>query len=157
MYGFIFKIKELLSMKISTKGRYALRMLLDLAVNGSEGYTALRDVAERQNISKKYLEQIVPVLHKAEILVTTRGFQGGYKLAKEPERITVGEVLRLTEGNLAPVVCLETEHNTCKRAGECVTLHIWEGLQTVISDYLNSITLRDMMDKCKAGSNDKII
>ena len=144
-------------MKISTKGRYALRMLLDLAVNGNEGYTALRDVAERQNISKKYLEQIVPVLHKAEILVTTRGFQGGYKLAKEPERITVGEVLRLTEGNLAPVVCLETEHNTCKRAGECVTLHIWEGLQTVISDYLNSITLRDMMDKCQAGANDKII
>lgn len=140
-------------MKISTKGRYALRMLLDLAVNGNEGYTALRDVAERQNISKKYLEQIVPVLHKAEILVTTRGFQGGYRLAKEPENITVGEVLRLTEGNLAPVVCLETEHNTCKRAGECVTLHIWEGLQTVISDYLNSITLRDMMDKCGAGEN----
>ena len=98
-------------MKISTKGRYALRMLLDLAVNGNGGYTALRDIAERQNISKKYLEQIVPVLHKAEILVTTRGFQGGYKLAKEPENITVAEVLRLTEGNLAPVVCLETEHN----------------------------------------------
>ena len=140
-------------MKISTKGRYALRMLLDLAVNGNEGYTALRDVAERQNISKKYLEQIVPVLHKAEILVTTRGFQGGYRLAKDPENITVGEILRLTEGNLAPVVCLETEHNTCKRAGECVTLHIWEGLQTVITDYLNSITLRDMMDKCSAGEN----
>jgi Rrf2 family protein len=140
-------------MKISTKGRYALRMLLDLAVNGNEGYTALRDVAERQNISKKYLEQIVPVLHKAEILVTTRGFQCGYRLAKDPENITVGEVLRLTEGNLAPVVCLETEHNTCKRAGECVTLHIWEGLQTVITDYLNSITLRDMMDKCDAGEN----
>ena len=140
-------------MKISTKGRYALRMLLDLAVNGNEGYTALRDVAERQNISKKYLEQIVPVLHKAEILVTTRGFQGGYRLAKDPENITVGEVLRLTEGNLAPVVCLETEHNTCKRAGECVTLHIWEGLQTVITDYLNSITLRDMMDKYGAGEN----
>ena len=144
-------------MKISTKGRYALRMLLDLAVNGNEGYTALRDVAERQNISKKYLEQIVPVLHKAEILVTTRGFQGGYKLAKEPEKITVGEILRLTEGNLAPVVCLETEHNTCKRAGECVTLHIWEGLQTVISDYLNSITLRDMMDKCQPCEGNKIV
>ena len=154
---FKLKMKELLSMKISTKGRYALRMLLDLAVNGNEGYTALRDVAERQNISKKYLEQIVPVLHKAEILVTTRGFQGGYKLAKEPEKITVGEVLRLTEGNLAPVVCLETEHNTCKRAGECVTLHIWEGLQTVISDYLNSITLRDMMDKCQPCEGNKIV
>ena len=88
-------------MKISTKGRYALRMLLDLAVNSKEGFIALRDVAERQNISKKYLEQIVPALHKANILTTTRGFQGGYRLAREPKEITVGEVLRLTEGNLA--------------------------------------------------------
>ena len=140
-------------MKISTKGRYALRMLLDLATNDKGGYTALRDVAERQNISKKYLEQIVPVLHKAEILQTTRGFQGGYKLARDPEEITVGEVLRLTEGNLAPFVCLETEKNTCKRAGECVTLHIWEGLQKVIAEYLDNITLRDMMDKCANREN----
>ncbi|MBQ8447662.1 MAG: Rrf2 family transcriptional regulator [Clostridia bacterium] len=144
-------------MKISTKGRYALRMLLDLAVNAQEGYIALRDVAERQNISKKYLEQIVPSLHKAEILVTTRGFQGGYKLAREPKDITVGEVLRLTEGNLAPVVCLETEKNSCKRAGECVTLHIWEGLQQVISDYLDGITLQDMIEKCQTGKNEKIM
>ncbi|MBQ9746340.1 MAG: Rrf2 family transcriptional regulator [Clostridia bacterium] len=144
-------------MKISTKGRYALRMLLDLAVNGKEGYTALRDVAERQNISKKYLEQIVPVLHKADILVTTRGFQGGYKLAREPKDIKVGEVLRLTEGNLAPVVCLETEKNTCKRAPECVTLHIWKGLQKVIADYLDSITLQDMVDKSQTGTSEKII
>jgi len=144
-------------MKISTKGRYALRMLLDLAVNDKGGYTALRDVAERQNISKKYLEQIVPVLHKAEILVTTRGFQGGYKLAREPKDIKVGEVLRLTEGNLAPVVCLETEKNSCKRSGECVTLHIWEGLQKVIADYLDSITLQDMIEKCQTGRNEKII
>lgn len=143
-------------MKISTKGRYALRMLLDLAVNENGGYTALRDVAERQNISKKYLEQIVPALHKAEILVTTRGFQGGYKLAREPKNITVGEVLRLTEGNLAPVVCLETEKNTCKRAGECVTLHIWEGLQKIISEYLDSITLQDMIEKCQGSTNEKI-
>lgn len=143
-------------MKISTKGRYALRMLLDLAVNDKGGYTALRDVAERQNISKKYLEQIVPVLHKAEILSTTRGFQGGYKLAREPKDIKVGEVLRLTEGNLAPVVCLETENNTCSRAGECVTLHIWEGLQKVIADYLDSITLQDMIEKRRTGANEKI-
>jgi Rrf2 family protein len=97
------------------------------------------------------------VLHKAEILVTTRGFQGGYKLAKDPEKITVGEVLRLTEGNLAPVVCLETQHNTCKRAGDCVTLHIWQGLQSVISDYLDGITLKDMIEKCETGKNDKIV
>ena len=144
-------------MKISTKGRYALRMLLDLAVNGKDGYTALRVVAERQNISKKYLEQIVPVLHKAEILVTTRGFQGGYKLAREPKDISVGEVLRLTEGNLAPVVCLETDKNTCKRAPECVTLHIWEGLQKVIADYLDGITLQDLMDKSQTGASEKLI
>jgi Rrf2 family protein len=143
-------------MKISTKGRYALRMLLDLAVNGEEGFIALRDVAERQNISKKYLEQIVPSLHKADILITTRGFQGGYKLAREPKDITVGEVLRLTEGNLAPVVCLETEKNTCKRAGECITLGIWEGLQKVISDYLDGITLQDLCEKCGKDSKEKI-
>ena len=134
-------------MKISTKGRYALRMLLDLALNSKDGFIALRDVAERQNISKKYLEQIVPSLHKANILITTRGFQGGYKLAREPKEITVGEVLRLTEGNLAPVVCLETQKNTCKRAGECTTLGIWEGLQKVIADYLDGITIQDLCDK----------
>ena len=140
-------------MKISTKGRYALRMLLDLAVNSKDGFIALRDVAERQNISKKYLEQIVPSLHKANILITTRGFQGGYKLAREPKEITVGEVLRLTEGNLAPVVCLETQKNTCKRAGECITLGIWEGLQNVIADYLDGITIQDLCDKHAKNTN----
>ena len=90
-------------MKISTKGRYALRMMLDLAEHQNDGFVALKDIAERQNISKKYLEQIVPILNKADVLRTTRGFQGGYRLAKSPDKYTVGEILRLTEGSLAPV------------------------------------------------------
>ena len=105
-------------MKISTKGRYALRMMLDLAQHQSDGYVALRDIAQRQNISKKYLEQIVPVLNKSDILRTNRGFQGGYRLAKSPDQYTVGEILRLTEGNLAPVACLEHEPIECERSGE---------------------------------------
>ena len=134
-------------MKISTKGRYALRMLLDLAVNSDGNHIALKDIAKRQAISKKYLEQIVPTLHKAGILETTRGFQGGYKLAVEPKDCIIGKVLRLTEGNLAPVSCLQDDVNQCKRAGECVTLHVWEGLQKVIFDYLDNITLQDLLDK----------
>jgi Rrf2 family protein len=134
-------------MKISTKGRYALRMLIDLCTASNGKYIALKDIAERQNISKKYLEQIVPSLHKAGILETTRGFQGGYRLAKAPEKCTVGEILRITEGNLAPVSCLQDKENQCPRANDCVTLPIWEGLQTVIADYLDGLTLKDLMDK----------
>ena len=92
-------------MKISTKGRYALRMLLDLAEHRSEGYIALKDIAERQGISKKYLEQIVPILNRSDVLKTNRGYQGGYMLAKNPSQYTVGDILRLTEGSLAPVFC----------------------------------------------------
>ena len=94
-------------MKISTKGRYALRMLLDLAQNQGDGFVALKDVAERQNVSKKYLEQIVPMLNKAGILAASRGFQGGYRLAQAPDRCTVGDILRVTEGSIAPVACLD--------------------------------------------------
>ena len=107
-------------MKISTKGRYALRMLLDLAEHRQNGYITLKDIAQRQNISKKYLEQIVPVLNKSNILMTNRGYQGGYRLAKAPEKCTVGEILRLTEGSLAPVACLETDPVQClERAEPC--------------------------------------
>lgn len=133
-------------MKISTKGRYALRMLIDLSVNGNQNYIALKDVAERQNISKKYLEQIVPSLHKAGFVETTRGFQGGYRLAKKPDECVIGEILRITEGNLAPVACLQEETNECPRAKDCVTLPIWEGLQKVIADYLDGLTLQDLLD-----------
>ncbi len=132
-------------MKISTKGRYALRMLLDLAEHRKEGYIPLRDVAERQGISKKYLEQIVPVLSRAGLLSASRGFQGGYRLVREPEDYTVGEILRLSEGDLFPVACLAQDPNPCERCGECITLPVWEGLYRTISEYLDGMTLADIL------------
>ena len=133
-------------MKISTKGRYSLRMLIDLAEHQNDGYVALKDIAERQQISKKYLEQIVPILNKSDILRTNRGFQGGYRLAKSPDRYTVGEILRITEGSLAPVPCLESAVIDCERSRECATLPVWQGLYRVINEYLDSITLQDILD-----------
>ena len=132
-------------MKISTKGRYALRMLIDLALHHEEGFVSLKDIAERQDISKKYLEQIVPMLNKDGILRTNRGNRGGYQLAKSPADISVGDILRSTEGNLAPVSCLEFVPNECPRKEECATLYIWEGLYKVVNDYLNTITLKDII------------
>ncbi|MDO4862747.1 MAG: Rrf2 family transcriptional regulator [Ruminococcus sp.] len=134
-------------MKISTKGRYALRMLIDLASHRDEGFISLKDIAERQGISKKYLEQIVPMLNKDGILRTNRGNRGGYQLAKPPAEITVGDILRSTEGNLAPVSCLEFAPNECPRREDCSTLYIWEGLYKVVTDYLNTISLQDVIDR----------
>ena len=134
-------------MKISTKGRYALRMLIDLAMNGKESYVSLKDIAERQNISKKYLEQIVPLLSRSGLLKTNRGYQGGYMLSKKPDQYTVGEILRLTEGSLAPVACLDIDVNECQRADDCITLPVWRGLYEVITNYLDSITLQDIIEK----------
>lgn len=141
-------------MKISTKGRYALRMLLDLAEHKGEGFIALKDIAARQEISKKYLEQIVPMLNRSGILQTNRGFQGGYKLAKEPKEYTVGSILRITEGSLAPVACLECEPNQCERNRTCATLRMWQGLYETINTYLDGVTLEDLLEKQKeiAGS-----
>ena len=133
-------------MKISTKGRYALRMLLDLAMNQGEGFVALKDIADRQNVSKKYLEQIVPMLNKSDILLTSRGFQGGYRLAQTPDQYTVGAILRITEGNLAPVACLVRDPVDCQRSTECITLPVWQGLNRVINQYLDSITLQDILE-----------
>ncbi len=133
-------------MKISTKGRYALRMLIDLATHQKDGYVALKDIAERQSISKKYLEQIIPLLNQSNILKTSRGFQGGYMLAKQPENITIGQVLRLTEGGLAPVACVDSETNFCERSSSCATQKIWRGLYDVINEYLDGITLQDAID-----------
>lgn len=134
-------------MKISTKGRYVLRMLLDLSEHKGEGYVALKDIAKRQGISKKYLEQIIPLLNNADMLVASRGYQGGYMLAKDPSMYTVGDILRITEGSIAPVSCLEGNHSTCEREGQCMTLYVWQGLDKVISEYLDSITLQDILDK----------
>ena len=134
-------------MKISTKGRYVLRMLLDLAEHRGEGYIALKDIAKRQGISKKYLEQIIPLLNNTDILVASRGYQGGYMLAKSPDMYTVGDILRITEGSIAPVSCLEGGSSVCDRYDQCMTLYVWEGLEKVIAEYLDSITLQDILDR----------
>ena len=134
-------------MKISTKGRYALRMLIDLAEHQNDGFIALKDIAERQGISKKYLEQIIPVLNRSDVLNANRGYQGGYKLAKSPDKYTVGEILRITEGSLAPVDCAAQDPVECARGAECVMLPVWQGLNKVINDYLDSITLQDILDR----------
>lgn len=144
---------RLLNMKISTKGRYAIRMLVDLAMHGAGNYVALKDIAERQNISKKYLEQIVSLLNKSDILKASRGFQGGYTLSKSPDRYTIGMILRITEGSLAPVSCLEEMPNQCERSTMCSTLFVWQGLYDVITGYLDSITLQDIIDRQTEGYN----
>lgn len=133
-------------MKISTKGRYALRMLLDMAEHQTEGCVALKDIAERQDISKKYLEQIALVLSQKNILHGARGHQGGYRLVKLPSETTVGDIMRTMEGSMAPVACLDDTDNACPRCGECITLPVWEGLDRLVSGYLDSITLQDIMD-----------
>ncbi len=144
-------------MKISTKGRYALRMLVDLAQHRGTEYVSLKDIAERQGISKKYLEQIVPILNSSDILKTNRGFQGGYMLAKPPSKYTVGQILRLTEGSLAPVACLDETPAGCERAGECATLPMWKGLYKVICEYLDGITLQDLLDSARQSQDNYVI
>ncbi len=141
-------------MKISTKGRYALRMMLDLAMHSDEGYIALKDIAQRQGISKKYLEQIIPLLSRSELLRANRGYQGGYMLAKPASQCTVAEIFVLTEGSLAPVACLDTQTNTCPRAAECITLPMWKGLADVIYNYLSGVTLQDMIESFNARISD---
>ena len=144
-------------MKISTKGRYALRMLLELAEHQEDGYISLKEISEHQKISKKYLEQIVPMLNKSGILRTNRGNRGGYMLAKSPQECTVGDVLRATEGSLAPVSCLEYEVNDCPRAPYCPTLYVWEGLNKVVTEYLDSISVQDLLDHMSAEGGDYCI
>ena len=121
--------------------------MIDLAQNQGDGYVSLKDIANRQEISKKYLEQIVAILNKPDILRTNRGYQGGYRLAKNANEYTVGDILRLTEGGIAPVSCLENSPIMCDRADDCVTLPVWKGLYKVISEYVDSITLQDIVDK----------
>ena len=139
---------------ISTRGRYALRMMIDLAEHSDEGFIPLKDTAKRQDISKKYLEQIIPILNRSGFLQTSRGFGGGYRLVKPAKDYTVWEILNITEGNMAPVACLEGEKNTCPRCNECATLPVWQGLQNVIYEYLSGITLQDIIDNQKNKSGD---
>ena len=133
-------------MKISTKGRYALRMMLDIAQNQRDGFVTLKDVAERQNISKKYLEQIALQLSQTNALHAVRGHQGGYRLTQPPCEYTVLDVLRIAEGSLAPVACLEQTPNLCERREGCLTLPLWTQLNRVVSGYLGSVTLQDLLD-----------
>ena len=145
-------------MKISTKGRYALRFLLDLAEHQQAGYISLNEIAKRQDISKKYLEQIIPIFNKTDVLRANRGSQGGYMLAKSPDKYTVGDILRCTEGSLAPVDCAAQDPVECERSAECVMLPVWQGLSRVINEYLDSITLQDILDQQRERyANDYVI
>ncbi|MDY3918289.1 MAG: RrF2 family transcriptional regulator [Candidatus Limivivens sp.] len=144
-------------MKISTKGRYALRLMLDLAMDASGEPVRIKDVAERQEISIKYLEQIVSVLVKAGYVRSIRGPQGGYRLMKNPEDYTVGMILRLTEGSLAPVSCLDDEENLCTRADSCVTLKLWKELDAAIRGVVDHYTLADLMDWQRGMSDNYVI
>lgn len=135
-------------MKISTKGRYAIRLMLDLAMHENEGYISIKTVSQRQGISEKYLEQIIKMLSKAKMVESTRGAQGGYKLIKKPEEYTVGEILRVTEGSLAPVECLNEEH-TCENCQNCVTIEIWQNVLDAINEVVDNITLDYLVKKQK--------
>ena len=132
-------------MKISTKGRYALRLMLDIALNDAKTPVRIKDIAERQQISDKYLEQTVSSLNKAGFVKSLRGPQGGYRLTKKPEEYTVGMILRLIEGSLAPVACLDDDINNCTRADRCPTLILWEKLYDAISEVVDNITLADLI------------
>lgn len=135
-------------MMVSTKGRYALRVIIDLAQHAEDGYISLKEISDRQEISMKYLESIVSVLNKAGLLRSQRGKDGGYELTKAPAEYTVGEIIRSMEGNLTPVSCLDCEEVTCERADSCLTLPMWQQLDGLINGYLDSITVEDLL---KAG------
>ncbi|MEF9842041.1 MAG: Rrf2 family transcriptional regulator [Raoultibacter sp.] len=130
---------------ISTKGRYALRMVIDFARQGEEACVPLREVAERQGISVKYLEQLASLLIQADILRSVRGPHGGYVLIRPPEETNVGDILRAAEGSCAPVACLEADFGICPRRSECETFSFWEGLDKVIEAYVDGVTVADLV------------
>ena len=140
-------------MLVSTKGRYALRVMVDLAEHQAAGRIPLKEIAARQGISEKYLENILATLVRANMLSGMRGKGGGYVLTRPPEQYTVGSILRLTEESLAPVACLEETAGTCTRSGQCRTLALWQGLDKVIHDYLESVTIADLIEQCPVGDD----
>ena len=144
-------------MRISTKGRYALRLMLDLAINNSGDPIRLKDVAKRQEISEKYLEQIISVLNKAGYVRSVRGPQGGYTLQRQPKEYTVGMILRLTEGSLAPVECVVEDAAQCDRENDCVTRILWKKLNDAINGVVDGITLEDLMDWQAAKADEYVI
>lgn len=136
-------------MKISTKGRYAVRLMLDLAQNDTGECIKVKDIAARQGISEKYLEQIIAILNKAGYVKSVRGAQGGYRIAKDPQEYTVGMILRLTEGSLSPVACLEESYGECERCDTCETLDVWKDLHSAINRVVDGVTIADLVEKRK--------
>lgn len=141
-------------MMISTRGRYALRVMIDIAVYANGSYVSLKEISERQEISVKYLEQVVALLNKAGFLQSLRGNNGGYKLTRHPSEYTAGDILRAAEGSLAPIACLKNETNDCERREKCTTLPFWENYYKTINDYVNSVTLQDLVDETIALTTD---
>ncbi|MDR0914115.1 MAG: Rrf2 family transcriptional regulator [Oscillospiraceae bacterium] len=143
-------------MKISTRGRYALRVMIDLAEHNNGEFIRLKEIAQRQDISEKYLESILPALTSHGFLEGLRGKGGGYRLTRPPESYTAGSILKLVEGSLAPVACLESEKNNCEKAANCKTLKMWQDLYKLLDDYFEGITIADL---CKSGlpGNDFVI
>lgn len=144
-------------MKISTKGRYALRLMLDLAMHDNGGFIPIKEIAKRQSISDKYLEQIISILGKAGYVQGVRGAGGGYRLTHPLKSYTVGMILRLTEGSLAPVACLEGNVNTCERNAECATLMVWQKIYEAVNGVVDSITLEDLVEYEKQIAGDYVI
>ena len=138
---------------ISTRGRYALRVLIDLAEHRNGSYIPMKDIADRQDISLKYLERIVPVLTKSGLIEGVHGKGGGYRLVLSPDKCIVGDVLRLTEGDLAPVACLAKDAKPCARAAECRTLGMWKKFNSLINDFFDGITIADLMKSSPAAEN----
>ena len=135
---------------ISTKGRYALRLMINLAMYSNGEYVRLKDVSDREGISVKYLEQVVSLLYRANLVLSLRGNNGGYKLSRDAKDYTAGEILRVAEGTLSPVQCLACPVNNCQRKNICSTLEFWEGFNDVVNNYVDSITLYDLAEKAKA-------
>lgn len=140
-------------MKISTRGRYSLRMMIDLASHYNEGFISLKDISSRQGISKKYLEQIIPFLNRSSLLNANKGHMGGYQLAKPPSAITVREILESAEGSLVPVSCMENTPNLCENYSGCLTFPIYMGLYEVVTKYLEGITLQDVIERGRDSSD----
>ena len=156
LYIFLRK-KRYIIMKISTKGRYAMRLMLDLALNNTGAPISLKDVARRQEISDKYLEQIVTLLHRAGYVRSIRGAQGGYMLTMPPENYTVGMILRQTEGSLSPVSCLDKDAPPCERAGQCVTLSVWQKIKDAVDQVVDHVTLADLIEEQRCHPNDNLL
>lgn len=144
-------------MKVSTKGRYALRLMVDLAMNDNGENISLKEVSERQEISVKYLEQIISMLNRAGYVKSERGSNGGYRLTRKPEEYTVGMILRLTEGSLAPVGCVEEGSEFCDRYGNCVTFSVWKKISDAIDNVVDNVTIADLVAEQRERINDYVI